>query len=264
VTSAPHLLDRRLTLEGATVRLASAGFDSPKAPVLLLLHGAGMDHSVWLAQLASLGAGGVQALVPDFPGDGGSAGDPRERISDLAEWVLRLAGALGLERLALAGHSMGALVALEAAALLGLRASALALIGAALEMPVNAALLRAAETDLDGAARMIAGWGYGPAAQGDGRAEAGRLLLAGSGAGVLAADLRACAGYAGAPAAAARLRCKTVVIAGEKDRMTPARNGRALAEAAPSARFVELPGIGHMLPVEAPERVSELLLELAK
>jgi pimeloyl-ACP methyl ester carboxylesterase len=262
VTPAPQLSDRRLTLDGAAVHLASAGSASPDAPVLVLLHGAGMDHSIWRAQLASLGASGVRALAPDFPGHGGSAGDPRERISDLAAWVLRLADALGLERLALAGHSMGALVALEAGALLGPRASGLALIGAALEMPVNPALLTAAETDLAGAARMIAGWGFGPAAQADGRAEAGRLHLAGSRTGVLAADLRACARYAGAAAAAARLRCRTMVIAGERDRMTPARNGRALAEAVSAARFVELPGVGHMLPVEASERVAELLRDL--
>jgi pimeloyl-ACP methyl ester carboxylesterase len=159
---------------------------------------------------------------------------------------------------------MGALVAMEAATSLGARAASIALIGAAAEMPVHPALLEAAREDRARAAKMIAGWAFGPAAQADGQAEAGRRLIAASPPGVLAADLQACADYRNGPDAAGQLGCPVLVIAGEKDKMTPARRGRALAEAIRGARHEELPGIGHMLPVEAPERVSELLLSIAQ
>ncbi len=181
----------------------------------------------------------------------------------MADWTARLVDALGLERLALAGHSMGAIVALEAAARLGARSTGLGLIAAASEMPVNAALSTAANEDLERAAAMISSWAYSPAAQADGRAEAGRRMIAQSPPGVLAADLRACASYRGAARAAARIECPVVVVAGAKDRMIPARHGRALAEAIRGAEFLELPEIGHMPIVEAPSLVADALVRIA-
>jgi pimeloyl-ACP methyl ester carboxylesterase len=264
VTSAPHPPERHLILDGAAVFLAASEAGGPPRPPILLLHGAGMDHRAWSAQLGALGGAGAQALAPDFPAHGRSAGEVLTAISDLADWTLHLIEALGLERPVLAGHSMGALVALEAAARLGKRAGGLALIGAGAEMPVNPALLDAARDDPERAAGMIAGWGYGPAAQADGRAEAGRRLLAGARPGVLAADLRACAEYKTASAASAEVRCPVVVVAGEKDKMTPAKRGRALADAFAGAEFLEVPAIGHMLPQEAPQAVCGALLRLAQ
>jgi pimeloyl-ACP methyl ester carboxylesterase len=264
VTSAPQLSERFFTIDGAAAFLAAGDPERAGAPTIPLLHGAGMDHRAWRAQLAALASGGARALAPDFPGHGRSAGSALTRISDLADWTIRLADALGLESLSLAGHSMGALVAIEAATRLGARVAGIALTGAAAEMPVRPALLEAAREDRARAAEMIAGWAFGLAAQADGQAEAGRRLIAASPHGVLAADLQACADYRNGPDAAAQLGCPVLVIAGEKDKMTPARRGRALAEAIRGARHEELPGIGHMLPVEAPERVSELLLSIAQ
>ncbi len=229
----------------------------------LLLHGAGMDHRVWETQLLALGRRGVRAFAPDLPGHGRSHGPALTGIAALASWTLELAEVLGLKRLGLAGHSMGALIALEAAARLGGRASGLALFGAALEMPVNPALLTAAREDLAGAAAMIAGWGFGLGAQSDGRAEATREIIAGSSPGVLAADLMACASYQGAAATARRITCPVLVVTGALDRMTPAKRGRALAEILKDAEFVELAEIGHMVPIEAPDAVADALVQIA-
>ncbi len=249
--------------DGLSAWVASAPGAGSGDPAILLLHGAGMDHRAWEAQLAALGARGVRAFAPDFPGHGRSDGPALTGVPALAAWTLRLVEALGLKRLALAGHSMGALVALEATARLGGRATGLALIGAAPEMPVNAALMTAAHEDLAQAAAMIAGWGYGPAAQTDGRAEAGRQMIAGSPPGVLAVDLAACATYLDAATAAGRVTCTALVVAGAKDRMTPAKRGQALAEAIPGAEFVELLEVGHMLMSEAPDAVTDALVRIA-
>ena len=113
------------------------------------------------------------------------------------------------------------------------------------------------------AAALIAKWGYGPSAQVDGRAEAGRQRLASSPPGVLAADLSACAAYEGAAAAVSRIACPVVVVAGTQDRMTPAKRARELAEALPGAEYVEVPEAGHMLMAEAPDAVSEVLPRVA-
>jgi len=249
---------------GARVSLKSSlpGFQSAALPALVLLHGAGMDDRAWEPQLAALGTRGVLAIAPAFPGHGLSQGIALEQITALASWVLHLTDTLKLKRWALAGHSMGALVALEAAAQAQGRVASLALIGAALRMKVNPELMIAAREDLPRAAAMIAKWGYGTAAQRDGRAELGRQRLAGSPPGVLAADLSACAGYEGA-SAASRIACPAVVVAGAEDRMTNPKHGRALADALPQAEFVEIAGAGHMLMAEAPQAITDVLVQIA-
>jgi pimeloyl-ACP methyl ester carboxylesterase len=223
-----------------------------------------MDESVWDPQLAALGARGISAIAPAFPGHGLSPGIAQDQITALATWVLHLTDALGLKRWALVGHSMGALVALEAAAQAQGRVVGLALIGAALRMKVNPELMTAAREDLTRAAAMIAKWGHGTAAQLDGRAELERQRLASSPPGVLATDLSACAAYEGAAAASSHIHCPAVVIAGAEDRMTPPKLGRALAEALPTGEFVEIAGAGHMLMAEAPEAVADALVRISQ
>ena len=53
----------------------------------------------------------------------------------------------------------------------------------------------------------------------------------------------------------------TLVIHGTADRMLPASNGEAIAQAIPGARYVPLEGVGHMFWVEEPERSAELVRE---
>jgi pimeloyl-ACP methyl ester carboxylesterase len=138
----------RLDIEGRPVSLAVHGPPpSPDVPAVLFLHGAGMDGSVWALQAPRLGARGVTALVPDLPGHGRSDGPALASVNELAAFVWRLVDALGLRRLALVGHSMGALTALAAAAAEPERATNLVLLGAALALPVNAALLAAARDE---------------------------------------------------------------------------------------------------------------------
>lgn len=55
----------------------------------------------------------------------------------------------------------------------------------------------------------------------------------------------------------------TVVLVGEADRVIAPELGEAIAEAMPHARFERLPCAGHMLPLEAPDRVAQIIAELA-
>ncbi|MBW3547894.1 MAG: alpha/beta hydrolase [Actinobacteria bacterium] len=59
------------------------------------------------------------------------------------------------------------------------------------------------------------------------------------------------------------LTIPAVVIAGEHDRLTPPVHARAMAEVLPRATLVELPGVGHMAPLEAPARVTGAIRVLA-
>jgi pimeloyl-ACP methyl ester carboxylesterase len=48
-------------------------------------------------------------------------------------------------------------------------------------------------------------------------------------------------------------------VHGIDDRLMPVGNGMRLARLIPGARYVELPDTGHILPMEAPDAVAEIL-----
>jgi pimeloyl-ACP methyl ester carboxylesterase len=55
-----------------------------------------------------------------------------------------------------------------------------------------------------------------------------------------------------------------VIVSGTEDNVTPHPLSRSLAELLPGARLVTLPGMGHMLPWEAPDRVVTEIARLAR
>jgi pimeloyl-ACP methyl ester carboxylesterase len=64
--------------------------------------------------------------------------------------------------------------------------------------------------------------------------------------------------------AAPLLKVPALVIVGEHDRLTPPRQAHRLMELLPDAELVELPGIGHMAPLEAHAAVTAHLRAFAK
>jgi pimeloyl-ACP methyl ester carboxylesterase len=82
------------------------------------------------------------------------------------------------------------------------------------------------------------------------------------------ADVRAAVGLAMADMdldhALERLTVPTLVMAGERDRLTPPAHARRIADAVPKlAELIELPSTGHMGPLERPAEVAAALRELA-
>jgi pimeloyl-ACP methyl ester carboxylesterase len=116
-------------------------------PSVAFIHGAANDHSVWALQSRYFGYHGWNALAVDLPGHGRSGGRAMADIGALADWTVRLLDAVGIDRAALVGHSMGSLIALETAARHQSRVSAIALIGTAVPMPVSETLLDASRAD---------------------------------------------------------------------------------------------------------------------
>lgn len=234
----------------------------PSQPVAVLIHGAGMDHTVWSLQTRYLAHHGRSVLAVDLPGHGRSGGEPISGIPELADWVVALLDAAGVAKAALIGHSMGALVSLDAAARHAERVEAVGLVGIAERMPVHPDLLALAADGDPAAIELVIGWGFGPRGHvGGNRAPGlamlpgGRRLMAGVKPGVLGVDLAACNAYGGAADAAAALSCPALFLLGDQDRMTPAKAGRALAARVAKAEIVTVPATGHMVMVEAPDAV---------
>jgi len=61
-----------------------------------------------------------------------------------------------------------------------------------------------------------------------------------------------------------RIDSPTLCICGEEDALIPPREAKAMAKAMPHAQYVELPGVGHMCPMEAPDSFLQMVLEFFK
>ncbi|MGO1118454.1 alpha/beta fold hydrolase [Rhodovibrionaceae bacterium A322] len=242
---------------------------NPADPVVVFVHGSGMDHTVWALQSRYLAHHGRSVLAVDLPGHGRSDGDALTSIEEIADWLVRLLDAAGVEQAAMVGHSMGAIAVLEAAVRHPARVRALALCGVAQAMPVHPAMLASAEKNEQGAIDMVNGWGHGGKAHRGGHMLSGAWMVGGgnrllqrSRPGSLYADLKACNDWQGGEAAAEKVTCPTLVLMGSADKMTPARAGSKLAAAITGAKPVVLPGIGHMMMSEAPDATLAALKEV--
>jgi pimeloyl-ACP methyl ester carboxylesterase len=236
-------------------------------PTVVFVHGAANDHSVWALQSRYLAWHGRNVLAVDLPGHGRSEGAPLPTVEALADWVVALQDAAGVETATLVGHSLGSLVVLHAAAQHAARVAGIALLGPAVPMAVSDALLALAKEEDPVARELIIGWSYSAAAQLGGSPVPGmwmtgvaRRLMQRMRAGVLYTDLLACHTYAEGLAAAARVRCRALLILGSRDIMAPPRTAQALIAALPQQRTVTLPGCGHALMAEEPDAVREALV----
>ena len=239
----------------------------PGQPAVVFVHGGGLEHSVWIHQSRYFAHHGFNAIALDLPGHGRSEGEPFDTIPGMAQWVMRAADALGIERLSIAGHSMGSLVALEVAGLYPDRVDAAALVGCAVPMAVTDALLDAAKANDHAAFDMITLWGHRMGAQiganpapGMWMTGGGVRLLERSRPGVLHNDLNACNAYRHGLDTAAKITCPVHLVIGREDVMAPPRATRGLIGALSVVRVVELADCGHMLMAEQPDAVRDALL----
>jgi pimeloyl-ACP methyl ester carboxylesterase len=261
----------KIVVNGNEVYCATGGkAPDPALPLMVFLHGAGFDHTVWLLLVRRFAHSGLSLLAPDLPGHGRSAGPPLRSIPEMADWTAALIAAAGAPRAALVGHSMGSLIALETAARHPQAVTALALVCTSAKMRVSRHLLHAAETGHRSAIDMMNIWGHGQRAvlggshvPGGWMLGAGERVLERAAPGVLHADLAACNEYKDALAAAAKVKVPVTVVVGERDQMTPARFGRALAAEIAHARTVTIPRAGHMLMSERPNELFAAVRHLA-
>ena len=236
-------------------------------PVILLLHGAGMDHTFWTYNTRYFLSKGLSVIALDLPGHGNSTGPFLETISEMADWVTACLDLLQAESVALAGHSMGALIALELASREKERISRLALLGVGFPMEVSPPLLEAARSDSQAARDMVVLFGHGPRAYLGGNTIAGMNIMEGalrllerSNPGALYNDLNACNQYSNGLKAAKSVSAVTTVICGEQDKMTPVSATTGILEQISDATLAVIPFSGHMMVSESPELAHRYLV----
>ncbi len=241
----------------------------PALACVVFIHGALHDHSGWTLLARWCAHHGYGVLALNQPGHGRSAGPPLPSVEALADWTLALMSAAGVQQATLVGHSMGSLIALEAAARAPERITRLVLLGAAYPMKVSDALLNTARDTPLRAIDMVNAMsistpaskpsypGPGMWVHGSNRALMRNMQDAQQELNLFEHDFRLCDAYHGGGAAMARVICPTTLIVGARDQMTPPKATKELA-AALKARVVHVP-TGHHLMAEAPDAVLAAL-----
>lgn len=249
----------------------------PALPVIVFVHGAQHDHSVWGLQSRYFAHHGFSVLAVDLPGHMRSAGPALTSIGALADWLDALLATLNVEKAIVAGHSMGSLVALEFAARYPARARAIALLATAFPMAVSPALLEAAREREADAIALVNAWSHStlaakPSSPGPGfwlRGMNQRLMERVAAKGepqLFHTDFAACNTYADGLKSASKVRCPVRLIVGKRDMMTPPRATHEIAKALKDAgvRFdtVSLDA-GHALMTEQPDATLDALYDFA-
>jgi pimeloyl-ACP methyl ester carboxylesterase len=238
-------------------------------PAIVFIHGAQNDHSVWALQSRWFAHHGFGVLAVDLPGHGRSEGPALASVEAMADWLLALLSAAGVERALLAGHSMGSLVAMEASSRAPRRVSGLALLGTTFPMKVSDALLETARTNEQAAIDMVNIWSHSTLAPKPSSPAPGSWVMGGARRlmqrmsrrnpdQLFHTDFAACNAYANGEAAARAVACPTLFVLGSKDAMTPPRSARLLAGAIAHARIVTVDA-GHAMMAEQPGAVLDAL-----
>ncbi|MFJ4515870.1 alpha/beta fold hydrolase [Streptomyces sp. NPDC088816] len=285
----PPVPARELTAvstDGARLHVEVHGpVDDPGAPAVVLAHGWTCSTAFWAAQIRDLAAD-HRVIAYDQRGHGrspASRGYGTDALADDLEAVLAATLAPG-EKAVIAGHSMGGMTVMAAAGRAGFREHTAAvllcstgssrLVARSTVVPIPAGRPRTWLT------RRVLG---SRAPLGPVTPLARRILkYATMGPGSAPHMVDACARIVHACPRRARhawsqvldgldldihvrqLRVPVAVVTGTSDRLTPPEHARSLAAALPDCLgLTELPGLGHMTPVEDPGTVTGKIRELA-
>lgn len=237
----------------------------PELPVVVFLHGSGLDHTFWGLQSRFFAFRRYAVLAPDLPGHTNSEGPALGSIEEMADWLNDALEALNADNISIVAHSQGCLVALEFASRFPGKVKSASFIASGLATPVNPGLIKAAEENPDAAVAMMLSWGFGEAGHfyqgpipGNSMVAGGRRVMRGNAKG-LAADLKACDAYKNGETAASAIQCPKQVILAGSDRMAPRKAGMGLVKGLPKPDLHIVEKSGHMLPQEAPDECRRLL-----
>jgi len=236
------------------VHYAERGERRPGRPSAVLIHGAGASSAIWLMVLARVARAG-HAVAIDLPGHGASAlagaaldGAEGLTLGRYRDAVGELSATLCLGPSVLVGHSMGALVAIEAALAWPDKVRGLVLCAAAPRLGVDPELARLLRDDPAGVVAWLAEHALSPRAK---PAIRRGFLAAGdiTPPEVVRADF-AIVRDVDLTARIGALTCPVTWLDGADDHIVPATDGRA-------GQIVTLPDVGHLVPIEGPAAVAD-------
>ena len=236
-------------------------------PLIIFVHGSGLSHITWVLQTRYFAFHGYSVLAIDLPGHGYSEGPSLESIEQQGKWIADVIDAVDMKEASLVGHSQGCLIAMECASQFPNKVKSLALMGGAGAIPMNPELLELAEKGDPKAVDLMMDWAHGPAGHFGGHAVpglhhiniGGTIIINGSIKDALGVDFRSCDNYKNGFEAAKKIKCPTINILGDKDRMCPVKEGKKLADSIKASEIAIIENCGHMILLEEADKALAIL-----
>jgi pimeloyl-ACP methyl ester carboxylesterase len=231
-----------------------------------LLHGYPLDHHLWDAVVPLL-KDTFDLIIPDLRGFGESTTvNTPYTMYDFASDIAGLLDQLGIQKTAVAGHSMGGYVALSFARLYTERVSALALVSSqVLADPPDRKHGRyksAAEVAEKGISGVVDTMTPKFTSDPEWQAFARKNMEAQQPAAYIGA-LKAMAERVDATTLLSAIKYPCVVIHGDADMLIPIERAREVKAALPESHLFEIKGVGHMPMCEAPNETTQALIRLS-
>ncbi|MGW0815825.1 bifunctional 3-oxoadipate enol-lactonase/4-carboxymuconolactone decarboxylase PcaDC [Streptomyces viridiviolaceus] len=240
-------------------------FDGPEdAPVLILGPSLGTTWHMWDRQVPEL-AQQWRVFRFDLPGHGGAPARPAGSVAELTARLLATLDGLGVQRFGYAGCALGGAVGLELALRHPERLASLALIaasprfGTADEFRQRGVIVRT--NGLDPIARTSPDRWFtgGFAAAQPAITEWAVQMVRTTDPGCYIASCEALAAF-DVRSELGRVGVPTLVLVGSDDQVTGPAEARTLVAGIPDARLAVVPGASHLVPVEQPAAVTDLLV----
>lgn len=247
-----------IKLNGIEISYERRGAGTP----LVLVHGFPLDHTLW-NETASLLEGDFDLILPDLRGFGGSTTiETPYLMSDMADDLAALLDHFGIEKTALAGHSMGGYVALAFAKKYPQRVSGLALVSsqaAADATDRKEGRYKTAQDVAEKGVEVVADAMMPKlSSNAEVQAFARESILRQGKAGVIGA-LKAMAEREDSMPILSSFDFPVVLIHGDADALIPLEKAQEIKEALPDAKLVILQRAGHLPMMELPEETANAL-----
>ena len=243
---------------------AGQGVSKNKATIVLL-HGSGLSHIVWSLSEQYLSNQNYNVLAIDLPGHGNSEGDCLKSIEEISDWLEKVFKRLDVSELTIIGHSQGCLEALEYSSRYSKRVKDLIFVGGSYIMPVNQDLIDLAESGDDKAVQLMMKWSYEKSKKFIGGNPVEKIINSPKDIReVLATDLVACNNYKNGSEALKSIKCPTLFIFGELDKMVNLEKGKKFAELIPNSKTHIIKDCGHMIMFEKAFEMREKISEFLK
>lgn len=248
-----------LKVNGVDLAYERRGSGSP----LVLLHGYPLDHFIWSTVAARLETKGFDLILPDLRGFGKSTTlDTPYLMDDFAHDLAGLLDHLGIQKTAIAGHSMGGYVALAFANRYPERVRGLGLISSqVLADPPERKEGRyksAADVKEKGIGGVVEAMTPKMTPNTDLHGLVREIMQRQDPAAFIGA-LKAMAERVDTSTLIAGLKIPVVLIHGDADELIPIDRAREVKKSLPQAHLVEIQGIGHLPMLEAPEKTADAL-----